>query len=188
MSVRRRPTKNQDSPAFGSLAGPAIDFLKTDDPVASPDIGIRLINNAEPGAFFVVQMYFGPITDDNIFVTKPAFKDQRYLRFKLSLISSRAGRRSFAKRINEKVEPLIKGQGVGEAMYTDSYVCGSPANSFFVVSFPCTDTSTFNLDAEAMAEAITGVKPGVDFKIDSDGHMYQYTVSGGEMRVTRQPK
>ena len=183
MSARRPPPS---TPLFGSLQGPAIDFLLPEDGKSQqqPDIALRLVNNGI-GSFFLVEMYFGAIADDSIVVTTPAFSGQKYLRFKLSLISSKSGRREFSKRIADKMKPLMAGKGLGEAMYTDSYVCGSPANSFFVVSFACNKDSTFNLDAAAAAKAITGVDPKTNFVIDSDGHMYQYTLNGGAMRVAR---
>ena len=128
-------------------------------------MGVNLINNTKPGAYFVNEMYFGPIGSDDIMVTSEDYRGQRYLRFRLNLLGSRSGRRSFAARIETAMKPLL-GPGFGEPKHTDSYVCGSPANSFYVISFPETSASvsTFELDPLVVAKAITGTTPGDIFE------------------------
>lgn len=185
MSLRPRREKKPTVNNFGSILGPAIDLKPVQD------VGIKLINNTKPGAYFVTEMYFGPIGADDIMVRSEDYPGQRYLRFRLNLLGSRSGRRSFAARIETGMKPLL-GPEFGDAKHTDSYVCGSPANSFYVVCFPETSasTSTFELDPMVLAKAITGASPGDPFVIDTDGFKYSYAITGQDpkfsMVVTRQ--
>ena len=184
--MRPRNERKPAGPAIGSLYGSAIDVKTT-----QLDVGVNIINNSEPNTYFQIEMFFGAIESDmGTNVLNPGFKGQKYLRFRLNRLGSRSGRRSFAQRIERTIAPLLENKGVDDAVYTDSYVCGSPAMSFYVLSYPCYVDTTFEFDAAELAEAITGVKPGVDFPIDTDGFMYQYSLIGSgdlvSMKVVRQ--
>jgi len=186
MSLRprgeKKPPVGPSRALVGSISGPAIDLKPAN--VTVQDVGMKLINDNKPGAYFVTEVYFGPIRGDNIAVATPSYSDQKYLRFRLNLIKSRSGRRQFAKRIEANVKPLL-GTGFGDPKHTDSYVCGSPANSFYVLSFleKRGSESTFTFDPKELAKAITGVSEDENFKIDSDDYTYSITGQGSNFSM-----
>lgn len=179
-------TKTPSQAKVGSICGPAIDFALDKKREQSPEIGISIVNEGvEEKPTFIVKGYFGNVKDDNDFATEPT--DGKHLRFMLKFIGTRSDRQAFAENINKKIQDIIKGNDLGQPIYTDSYVCGSPKNSFYVVAYPAQADVNFQLDMKKMAKAIAGgVDENKDFKILEDGYNYQYTVSESEMKVTRQ--
>ena len=179
-------TKTPSQAKVGSICGPAIDFALDKKREESPEIGISIVNEGvgeKPS--FIVKVYFGNVKDDNDFRTEQT--DGKHLRFMLKFIGTRSDRKAFAENINKKIKEIIKGKGLDQPIYTDSYVCGDPVNSFYVVAYPAQADASFELDMKEMAKAIAeGVDENKDFKILKDGYNYQYTVSGNDMKVTRQ--
>lgn len=148
----------------------------------APLIGMKLVDRSAD-AHFLVDMYYGEIADDSLRVVTPEFEGQTYLRFKLSFIGTRKDRRGFAESVHAAVKDSLS--GAKDVVYTDSYVCGSPANSFFVVSYPFSkDAPSFTLEASKLAALIAGVPAETDFEIDGETFKYEMTTSS-TMRVSR---
>lgn len=195
MSVRRKADQKAEVPSFGALYGPAIDFLGGNKSSKPEGIGMKLINDNDnkSEAFFDVHMYFGPIAQDTTVVTQPEFDGQKYLRFKLSMIASLADRKMFADTINKNIqkpnlELLLQKYDVKAAHY-NVYVCGQPANSFYVLYFKFPsgfDDDDFTLDVKTMANSIANVDPGITFSIGNDTFSYQVDENVNVMRVQRE--
>ena len=169
MSLRPRREKKPTVNNLGSILGPAIDLK----PVQN--VGVGWINNTEQNPNFVIEVYFGPIREDTVKVSREDYMGQRYLRFKLNLIESQADREAFAKRIETNILALID-TGFDKAKHIELKVCDSPANSSHVVCFPekRTSTSSVALNPMTLAKAITGVEQHITFEIDMDGSTHGY--------------
>ena len=174
MSLRPRNAKDAGVPAFGSMYSTAIDF-KTKHGPPEP-VGVQMINDALPDATFVVEMYYGLIKDDIVQLDVPAQAGGRYLRFKISLLKLRHGRRKFADHIANNITSFIQAYGfTSERIDSDAYVCGSAANSFYALAFVQSDASPeYDRGFKALAMAIAGAEVDEKFVIDEDGFVYAY--------------
>ena len=157
--------------SHGSLYAPPI--------VLKPhlDVGVIMMNDAKPDAFFTIEFYYGHVLADNGGFT--AGKGQKYVRFKVTRLQSRTQRKKLARTIATRL--LNRGdkdfdRNFSSRMERDEYVCGNPATSTYSIAFLQKTNETLELKFfENLAKIIADDKsPGQPFTFDNDKHNYKY--------------
>lgn len=171
MSMRPRKPKNADNPQFGSIHSAPVDFNSRF--AQQTAVGVTLIDQRDT---FFVQMYFGDVEKDTIMLPNRP-KSGMYLRFKIGFLNRRSDRKLIANRIIQEVSKLIGGYFDEKPIENDSYVCGNPADSFYVIGFIQKEESTdYANDFYTLGKAIAGVSENTVFQLDDDQHDYTYTI------------